>query len=82
MGDKNILKSNTVTPLECLQYALNQPTAVVIMGIDSMQILDQALKAASTYSKLSEADIAAILAKTAKVAADGKYANRLKPRNL
>lgn len=30
MGDKNILKSNTVALLECLQYALSRPTAVVI----------------------------------------------------
>lgn len=27
MGDKNILKGNTVTPLQCLQSALSRPTA-------------------------------------------------------
>lgn len=73
MGDKNILKSNTVTPLECLQYALSRPTSVVITGIDSMAILDQAFEAAATYSKLSKTDIAAILQKTAAAAADGRY---------
>jgi aryl-alcohol dehydrogenase-like predicted oxidoreductase len=73
MGDKNILKSKTVTPLQCLQYALSRPTSVVITGIDSMPILDQAFQAAATYSKLSEADIAAILQKTAPAAADGQY---------
>src|SRR5919201_56491 len=30
-----ILKSRTVTALECLQYALQLPTSVVITGIDS-----------------------------------------------
>ena len=73
MGDKNILKSKTVTPLECLQYALSLPTSVVITGIDSMPILDQAFEAANTYDKLTKADIAAILNKTAAVAMDGKY---------
>jgi aryl-alcohol dehydrogenase-like predicted oxidoreductase len=73
MGDKNILTSKTVTPMECLQYALSRPLSVVITGIDSMQILDQAFQAAAIYGKLSSADIAAMLQKTAPAAADGKY---------
>src|SRR6201981_45200 len=73
MGDKHILASKTVTPLECLQYALSLPTSVVITGIDSMPVLDQAFEAAKTYDKLTKADIAAILNKTAPLAADGKY---------
>jgi aryl-alcohol dehydrogenase-like predicted oxidoreductase len=73
MGDKHILASKAVTPLECLQYALSLPTSVVITGIDSMPILDQAFEAARTYDKLTKADIAAILNKTAPIAMDGKY---------
>ena len=73
MGDKHILASKTATPLECLQYALSLPTSVVITGIDSMPILDQAFEAAKTYDKLTKADIGAILNKTAPLAADGKY---------
>jgi len=73
MGDKHILESNTVTPLECLQFALSLPTSVVITGVDSMAILDQAFEAAKTYSSLSKTDIDNILAKTATVAATGKF---------
>jgi hypothetical protein len=73
MGDKIILKAKVVTPLECLQYALSLPTSVVITGIDSMPILDQAFEAAKTYSSLSKGDIEAILRKTVTVAADGQY---------
>ena len=73
MGDKNILTSKTVTPLECLQYALSRPTSVVITGIDSMPILDQAFEAARTYASLSKADIAKMLEKTAEVAMTGKF---------
>ncbi len=39
MADRIILESKTVTPIECLHYALNLPTSVVITGMDSMEIL-------------------------------------------
>jgi aryl-alcohol dehydrogenase-like predicted oxidoreductase len=53
MGDKYILESGVVTPIECLHYALNLPTSVVITGIDSMPILVQALTAIRTFSPLA-----------------------------
>jgi predicted aldo/keto reductase-like oxidoreductase len=73
MGGGVILQSHTATPLECLQYALHLPTSVVITGIGSMELLDQAFVAAKTYSALTKADIDRILAKTVVAAANGKY---------
>ncbi len=73
MGSGDILKSHTVTPMECLHYALNLPTAVVITGCDSMKILDQAFEAARTFRPMTEAQVAAILDKTRQVAMSGKY---------
>ena len=73
MGDKIILKSRTVEPIECLHYVLNLPTSVVITGIDSMRILEQALDAARTFRPLSKEEVAALLAKTAQAAANGDY---------
>ena len=73
MGDPHILESRAATPMECLQYSLSLPTSVVITGIDSMQVLDQAFEAANSYQRLSKSDIAAILARTAPFAADGKF---------
>jgi predicted aldo/keto reductase-like oxidoreductase len=73
MGDHVILKSKAVTPIECLHYALNLPTSVVITGIDSMQILDQAFEAARTYKPLTQDQLSGLLAKTASYAADGKF---------
>src|SRR5271170_1298844 len=49
MGDPFILQSKTVTPIECLHYALNLPTSTVITGIDNMKVLDQAVEAAQTF---------------------------------
>src|SRR5207302_6048683 len=45
MGSGLILKSKTVTPVECLHYALTLPTSTVITGIDSMDVLKQDLEA-------------------------------------
>jgi hypothetical protein len=52
-----LLKSNTATPIECLHYALNLPTSVVITGIDSMEILDQAFEAVRTFHPLSKREL-------------------------
>jgi len=73
MGDHFILDSKTAAPVECLHYAMNLPTSVVITGCDSMPILDQALKAARTFKPLSESQVAALLAKTAAAAQAGKF---------
>lgn len=68
-----ILKSGTVTPIESIQYALNLPVSVVICGIDSMEILDQAIEAVRTFKPFSEEQLAKLLAKTAQAAARGKF---------
>jgi aryl-alcohol dehydrogenase-like predicted oxidoreductase len=68
-----ILKSKTVTPVECLHYALNLPTSVVITGCDSMEILDQAIAAATSFRPLDAAQVAALLARTKDAAAKGEY---------
>lgn len=73
MGDKIILKSKTATPIECLQYAMNLPTSVVITGCDSLDILDQALQAARTFKPMSSAEVTSLLAKTAAAAKDGEF---------
>jgi predicted aldo/keto reductase-like oxidoreductase len=73
MGDGVILKSKTVSPIECLHYALSLPTSVVITGIDKPHILDQALEAAKTFQPMNREQIAQLLAKTKEVALAGKY---------
>ncbi len=73
LGGGNLLKSGTVTAIECLHYAMNLPTSVVINGCDSMERLEQALKAARTFRPMSEKEVAALLAKTADAAKDGKF---------
>jgi aryl-alcohol dehydrogenase-like predicted oxidoreductase len=73
MGGGAILRSQTVTPIDCLHYALNLPTSVVIAGMDSLARLEQGLEAVRTFKPMSPDEVAALLAKTAEAAANGEY---------
>jgi hypothetical protein len=74
MANGIILKSNTISAIECLHYALNLPTSVVITGVESMEILDQACEAAArTFRRWSETELTALLSKTTKAAPQGEF---------
>ena len=73
MASGAIPKNNIATGLECLHYALSQPTSVVITGCDSTQILDQAFEAARTLKPMTQKELSALLAKTREAALSGKY---------
>ncbi len=73
IGDTVILKSGAVTALECLQFSLSRPVSVQITGIDKPEILDQAIKAAQTYDKVSPEQMAAILERTKPKALEGRW---------
>ena len=80
MGDGVILKSKTVTPVECLHYAMTLPTSTVITGIDSLEILKQDLEAVKTFKPLTEEQTDALLKRTAEAAAEGRF-ERFKTTN-
>lgn len=73
LGAGKILETKAVTPLECLHYAMNLPTAVVITGCESVGVLEQAIHAALTFEPLKPDAIAALLARTEPLAAHGRY---------
>src|SRR6267378_2226734 len=73
MANGILLQSNTVTPIECLHYALNLPTSVVITGIDRIAFLDQAVEAVRIFRPMSDRDLECLLAKTASAAAGGAF---------
>ena len=73
MGDGLVLKSGTVTAVECLHYALNLPTSVVITGCESMDRVDQAIEAVRTFRPLSRAQVDRMLRKTRDAAMTGQY---------
>jgi aryl-alcohol dehydrogenase-like predicted oxidoreductase len=73
LANGSILKSKTVTAIECLHYALHLPSSVVITGVDSLPILDQAFEAARTFKPFSDAELQALLARTREAASRGEY---------
>jgi uncharacterized protein len=73
MGDKIILNSKTASAVECLHYAMNLPTSVVITGCESMAILQQAIDAAHSFKPMSNQEVAQLLAKTESAAGKGEF---------
>ncbi|HEX4139910.1 MAG TPA: aldo/keto reductase [Candidatus Methylacidiphilales bacterium] len=73
IGARDILKSNTVNAVECLQYAMSLPVTTTITGCDSMEILNQALGVARDFQPLGKDAITAMLARTESAAAKGEF---------
>lgn len=69
----HILESGTVSAMECLHYAMSLPVSVVITGCDSMDALEQALRAARTFKPLGPEQVSGLLARTRGAGADGRY---------
>ena len=73
LGDTVILKSGTVTAVECLNFSLSLPVSVLITGIDDRRSMDQAFAVAKSFKPMTEPEMTALLAKTETAAANGKY---------
>ena len=69
----HVLQTGLATPIEMLHYSMSLPTSVVITGIDTMQVLDQALEAARTFEPMNQSRMTALLNRTRVAAADGAY---------
>jgi hypothetical protein len=64
-GNGRIPATGIVSATECLRYALNLPTSVVITGCESMKDLSQALDVARTFAPLSAEELSDILSRAA-----------------
>jgi len=73
MASGMIPQNNIATAMECLHYSLNLPTSVVITGCDTMERVDQAIKAAQSFKPLSRSELSALLAKTREASLSGAY---------
>lgn len=71
LGSGKLVQSGVVTAEECLRYALSSGTDVVITGIDSERVLDQAIAVARDFTPMAEADRIALLERTRDAGKDG-----------
>ena len=69
----HLLKGTDLTPQEAISYALSLPIATLVVGIDSMAILEQDLAIARGFQPISADERARILAKSAPHAGDGRF---------
>jgi predicted aldo/keto reductase-like oxidoreductase len=72
-GGGVILKSGAVQPMDCLHYSLNVPVSVLITGINSPMLLNQAFDAAKNFKPMDEAAVTALISKSEQAAIAGKY---------
>ncbi len=73
LSNAAILKTNTITAVEALHYAMSVPVTLTITGCQSMANLQQALGVARNFKPLDVEQKMAILQKTAAVAVAGKF---------
>jgi aryl-alcohol dehydrogenase-like predicted oxidoreductase len=73
MGNGLILRSNTVSAVDCLRYTLSLPVSVLVTGIDSLDILEQAFTVARDFRPLTQAEVEAMLALSAPAAKRGEF---------
>src|ERR1700760_2263233 len=57
MADGLILKSGAVEPMDCLHYSLNVPVSVLITGINTPMLLNQAFEAVKNFKPMDEAAV-------------------------
>ena len=69
----HVLANNLATPIELLHYSMTLPTSVVVTGIDTMAVMEQAFEAVRTFAPMSKTQMASLLSKTRLAAADGAY---------
>jgi aryl-alcohol dehydrogenase-like predicted oxidoreductase len=73
MGGDYILKSGTAEAVECLRYALSLPVSTVITGIDSLEILDQAVTVGEDFVPMTDEEIVRLLGRTRETAREGHF---------
>jgi aryl-alcohol dehydrogenase-like predicted oxidoreductase len=71
MADGRIVQRGIATAEECLRYAMSLPVSCTITGCESVERVEQALGVARGFQPLAEADVEALLAKTASSGASG-----------
>lgn len=72
-GGGNIVKAKVATAEECIRFALSQPVASLVTGIDSMEVLRQNLKIGREYRPFEAAELQALLAKVRPQAGDWRH---------
>ncbi|MFO0876140.1 MAG: aldo/keto reductase [Gemmataceae bacterium] len=72
-GKGRLVTSGVCTVEEALTYSLSQPISSLVVGIDSMKILEQDLRIARAFKPLDEATFKKLVARVKEHAGDGRH---------
>ena len=72
-GGGKIVKAKLATVEECIRFALGQPIASLVTGIDSMDVLKQNIKIARNFKPIEGEELDKLLAKVKPQAGDGRH---------
>jgi predicted aldo/keto reductase-like oxidoreductase len=72
-GKGRLVTAGVCTAEEARTYALSQPIASLVVGIDSMKVLEQDLQVGRNFRPLSEEAMKKLLARVKEVAGDGRH---------
>jgi predicted aldo/keto reductase-like oxidoreductase len=72
-GKGRLPTAGVCTAEEAITYALSQPIASLVVGIDSMKVLEQDLKIGRGFKPLAEDALKKLLARVKDVAGDGRH---------
>ncbi len=73
LASGTVASTKAVDPIEALHYAMNLPVSTVCTGCDSLEILDQAVRAATTFKPLTEAQLSSIRERARPLAISGEH---------
>jgi predicted aldo/keto reductase-like oxidoreductase len=72
-GKGRFITAGVCTVEEALAYALSQPIASLVVGIDSMRVLEQDLKIGRAFKQLDDAELKKLVEKVKDLAGDGRH---------
>lgn len=72
-GGGEALKKNAITVEEALRYAMSLPISVLVSGMPTLGILEQNLAIVRNFKPMTTAEMQALRARVASVAADGRF---------
>jgi predicted aldo/keto reductase-like oxidoreductase len=72
-GEGQPVEKRAVTPAEALRYAMSLPVGTTVSGIDSVKVLHQNLRIASSFEPMKKREMQALRTRVADLAADGHF---------
>jgi predicted aldo/keto reductase-like oxidoreductase len=73
LSNGKILKTNTVTAVEALRYAMSVPVTMTVVGCESMANIEEKIGVARNFKPMTAEQKIAVLRKTAPFGSDGKF---------